>query len=266
MQRLRDKFKELARNNKKAFIVYIPFGFPNLELNKEIILSIQENIDILELGIPFSDPVADGPIIQEATQRALEKGATTQKLFSLLKELKGKLKIPVALMSYYNPIFRFGLENFFSQMHRLDISGIIPVDLPPEEAEDFIDKAKGYNLETIFFISPTTSLERAKKILRLSRGFVYYISVTGITGPKDIDYRHLAKEIKSLKNFSSLPICVGFGVHNPPQLKAIWQFAEGAVLGSAVVKFIKDNYQKRDFLRRLKDYLEGFKRNGMRSN
>lgn len=251
--RIEEKFKELKKINKKAFVVYIPFGFPNIETSQDILFTIEKVADIVEIGLPFSDPIADGPIIQEATTIALKNGATVKKLFSILK--KTPLKIPILIMSYYNPIFRFGLKKFFLNMSKLGISGSLIVDLPIEESSDYIRETKKFNLETVFFITPTTSLDRAKIIVNFSKGFIYYISVTGITGPKELSYRTLEKHIRELKNITTLPVCVGFGIHNSEQIKKIWGFSDGVILGSCIVEFIKENYPKRDFLKRLENYL-----------
>lgn len=258
--RLKDKFKQLKQQKKKAFIAYIPFGFPKTKYTKDIILTLQDaGVDIIELGIPFSDPLADGPIIQEANSIALGAGANIDKLFSTLKGIKNKLKVPITIMSYYNPVFRFGIDRFFKKMNQLDISGITIVDLPVEEANLFLKKARLFNLETIFFITPTTSIERVKKIVRASKGFIYYISVTGITGPKNLIYQPLASHIKKIKKFTNLPICVGFGVHTKNQVKKVSGFSDGVIVGSNIVKFIENNFSKKDFLNKLRKHIKSLK-------
>ncbi|MDP2924229.1 MAG: tryptophan synthase subunit alpha [Candidatus Omnitrophota bacterium] len=257
---IKDKFNQLREEGRKAFIAYVPFGFPSIKRTKDILLTLQEaGVDIIELGIPFSDPIADGPIIQEATTIALNKGANIQNLFVTLKELKKDLKIPVALMTYYNPVFRFGIRKFFAKMHSLDISGIIVVDLSLEESATYIKEAKNFLIETIFFITPVTPIERAKKIIKASNGFIYYISVTGTTGIRDISYASLATHIRKLKTMTKLPICVGFGIHTRKQVKKVYQFSDGAIVGSAIVKFIRDNHSKRGFLERLRKYVKSLR-------
>jgi tryptophan synthase alpha chain len=150
---IKDKFKQLKKQNKKAFIAYVPFGFPSIRYTKNIILTFQgSGVDIIELGIPLSDPIADGPIIQEATTIALNKGATTEKLFSTLQEIKKSLKVPLVLMTYYNPVYKFGMERFFKNMQITGVSGIMIVDLPVEESKDYIRQARKYDLETIFLL------------------------------------------------------------------------------------------------------------------
>ena len=260
--RIKDKFRQLKRENKKAFIAYIPFGFPKIKYTKDIILTLQDaGVDVIELGIPFSDPLADGPIIQKANATALKQGADIERLFCTLKGVKKHLKIPITIMTYYNPIFKFCIERFFRKISNLGVSGIIVVDLPLEESDAYVNKAKKFNLETVFFITPTTSMERAKKIAKLSRGFIYYISVTGITGPKDFAYQPLAAHIKKLKKITALPVCVGFGMHNRRQVRRTSKFSDGVIVGSNIIKFIEKDFSKKNFLNKLKVYLKSLKGN-----
>ena len=258
--RIEDRFNRLKKEKKKAFIAYIPFGFPKVKYTKDIILALQDaGVDLIELGIPFSDPLADGPIIQAATAKALSMGADTDKLFSMLNQLKGKLNIPLVLMTYYNPVFRYGMDRFFRKMRQADVSGIMIVDLPVEESEEYIKMAKSFDLESVFFITPTTSKQRAKRIVKASKGFIYYISVTGITGPRDLVYSPLASYVKYLRTITRLPICLGFGVHTKRQVKEIGSFSDGVIIGSSIVRFIEDNHSRKDFLKRLKKYIKSLK-------
>jgi tryptophan synthase alpha chain len=257
---IKQKFQQLKKQGKKAFIAYVPFGFPSIKRTKDIVLALQEaGVDIIELGIPFSDPIADGPIIQEATTLALQKGANTSNLFSTLKELRKDLKIPIALMTYYNPVFKFGIADFFKSMKACGVSAILTVDLSIEEAREYKKVATKHGLETIFFITPVTPLERAKKIIKASSGFIYYISVTGITGIRDISYSSLAKHVRQIETKTKLPVCVGFGIHTKEQVKKVYQFSDGAIIGSAIVKFIQDNHHKKGFLDKLKRYVTSLK-------
>jgi tryptophan synthase alpha chain len=260
MLTIKQKFAELKKQNKKAFIAYVPFGFPGIAQTKNIILALQEaGVDIIELGIPFSDPIADGPIIQEATTIALEKGANIQKLFSTLKEIKKNVHIPMALMTYYNPVLRFGIKNFFREMRLVGVSAIITVDLPSDENKDYIELARRFNVETIFLVAPTTTDERARTIIRATRGFVYYVSVTGITGPRALELTGLEAHVKKLKKTTRLPVCVGFGIHSREQIKRIGRFCDGVIVGSSIVKFIKDNCRERGFASSLKAYVRSLR-------
>lgn len=257
---IKEKFQQLKKQGKKAFIAYVPYGFPTIKQTKDIIFALQEaGVDIIELGIPFSDPVADGPVIQGAASIALKNGANTKNLFSTLNKIKKDIKVPLALMTYYNPVFICGAERFFKSMNSAGTSGILTVDLPIDEASEYVKKAKKYKIETVFFITPVTPLSRAKKIIKACRGFIYYISVTGTTGVREISYGTLAGHIKQLKKETNLPVCVGFGVHTKEQFVSICKFSDGAIIGSAIVKFIKENYSKRNFLYSLKKYVKSLK-------
>lgn len=255
--RLEDKFKSLRKENRKAFIAYVPFGFPNIKATKSICLSLQEaGVDVIELGIPFSDPLADGPIIQKATTAALAKGANMDNFFKELSQLKKTLKIPVAIMSYYNPIFKFGLVKFLKKMKQIGASALINVDMPLEESREYIKEARKLDIDTIFFVTPVTSAARIKKIVKQSKGFIYYVSVTGITGPKDLEYASLSSHIKSIKRVTKIPVCVGFGIHNREQVSKINTFSDGVIVGSEIVKFIDKHYKSKNFLNKLKNHVK----------
>ena len=253
--RLEEKFKKLKQENKKAFIAYVPFGFPEINMIGDICLTLQEaGVDAIEVGIPFSDPLADGPIIQKATNWALNKGANVDLFFEEFSKFNKKLTIPIVIMSYYNPILQFGLKDFFKQMNSLDISAIIIVDLPLEESQPYIKEARKWNIDNISFITPTTSRLRVKKIIKYARGFIYYVSVTGITGPRDLSYSQLSKHIKNIKQNTAVPICVGFGIHNSNQVCRINKFSDGVIVGSEIVRFIENNYCEKNFLNKLKTH------------
>ncbi|MDD3296688.1 MAG: tryptophan synthase subunit alpha [Candidatus Omnitrophica bacterium] len=261
--RLKEKFNQLKKKGKKAFIAYIPFGFPDIKSTKGICLALQEaGADIIEVGIPFSDPLADGPIIQQATTVALNKGATISMIFEAMEKLKKSLKIPVMLMSYYNPILQFGRERFFGRMKKAGIGAVTIVDLPVEESLEYKKTAEKFDIDTIFFVTPVTPSKRISKIAKASRGFIYYVSVTGITGPRDFNYSSLKKHIDILKKKTSLPVCVGFGIHTKKQVKVISSFSDGVIVGSEIVSFIAANHSKNDFLKKLKKQILSLKGDG----
>ena len=254
---LKEKFIQLKKQGRKAFIAYVPFGFPTINSTKDICLSLERGgVDVIEIGIPFSDPLADGPIIQKATITALEAGANIDNFFRELRQLNSSLKIPIAIMSYYNPIFKFGLVKFFKKMKQLGASALIIVDLPVEEGADYIKEARKFDIETIFFVTPTTSPKRIKKIAKQSRGFIYYISVTGITGPKELEYTSLVSYVKSIKKVTEVPVCVGFGIHNRNQVAKINAFSDGVIVGSEIVNFISRNYHQKNFLNKLEKHVK----------
>ncbi len=237
MSRIRDRFRELKRAGKKAFIAYIMAGDPDLGWTAESVLLLERcGVDIIELGVPFSDPVADGPTIQHAAERALRAGVTLTKVLGLVRELREKTEIPIVLMTYYNPVLRYGLERFARDAVRAGVDGVIIPDLPPEEAKELIREAKATGLDTIFLIAPTSTEDRIKTITRASTGFVYYVSMTGITGSHLTLDAQFREHISRVREATDKPIAVGFGVSRPEDAREVASVADGVIVGSAIVK------------------------------
>ena len=252
MNRIEKKFRELKRSKNKAFIVFITAGFPNFQITKRLILELERNgADLIELGVPFSDPLADGPVIQESSRVSLESGTTLRKILALVKSLRKQTQIPLCLMTYYNLIFCFGKRRFLDLAHSSGVDGIIVPDLPPEEDRDFVADCRRYNIDTIFFLSPTTPKQRIRSTNKFSRGFIYYVSLTGVTGARKKLPPDLIKNLKIVKKYTDKPVCVGFGVSQPGQIKEIFRFADGAIVGSAVIKKIQQNLRKPDLVKRV---------------
>ena len=242
MNRIEKKFRELKKKDKKAFIVFITAGFPSFEITKRLVLELEKNgADIVELGVPFSDPLADGPVIQESSRLSIESGTTLTKILALVKSLRKQTQIPLCLMSYYNLIFCYGKRRFLNEAGASGVDGIIIPDLPPEEDKDFIFGCRKQNIDTIFFLSPTTPIKRIPLINKFSRGFIYYVSLTGVTGPRERLSVDLARKLKTIKKYTDKPICVGFGVSHPGQVCEIARLADGIIVGSAVIKKIRQN-------------------------
>jgi len=257
MGKVENKFKELKKQGKSAFIAYVPYGFPYPKLTKEIFCSLQDGgVDLIELGVPFSDPLADGSILQEACKVALEKGANMDGVFKFLNDFKPHSKVPIVIMTYYNPIYSYGVDKFLKDAKKSGVSGIMVVDLPIEEADCFIKKARKLDLDTIFFVTPTTSSLRIKKILNACRGFVYYVSITGITGPNDMKLGSIVSDISKLKKKSSKPVCVGFGIHTKSQVKSLSKVSDGVIVGSEITKYIRDNHMKKSFLSKFRAFIK----------
>lgn len=257
MMRLKEKFRQLKCQGQKAFIAYVPFGFPDLNHTRPICLALQEaGVDAIELGIPFSDPLADGPIIQRASAQALAKGANLDNFFKTVQTLQRELSIPLVVMTYYNPIFRYGIEAFFKKLKQVAVSAILVVDLPLEESASYIHLARRYNVDTVFFATPTTSLDRLKKIVKQSRGFIYYISITGITGPKALSLQDVKKHVVMVKTLTALPVCVGFGIHTRAQVAGICSFSDGVIVGSPLVQYIESHHKEKQFYNRLRSYVQ----------
>lgn len=255
--RIDKKFQELKRNHKKAFIAFITCGYPDLGTTKKLIFELAaRGVDIIELGVPFSDPLADGPIIQEASQVALQKKVNLNNILSLIREVrKNNIDVPIALMTYYNPVFCFGEEKFARKAKDVGADAVIIPDLPPEEGNSFIRSANKFNLDTVFFLSPTSTPERIKFISKLSKGFIYYVSLTGVTGPRQNLPLDLADNLKIIKKNTSKPVCVGFGISDPRQVKAVYKIADGVIVGSAIIKTLKENINKPDLVKKVGKFI-----------
>lgn len=250
MARIEQKFKELRIANKKAFVVFITAGYPNLKLTEKLILEFSKvGVDIIELGVPFSDPMADGTIIQESSEAALKNNVHLLDILKLVKRARRVVDTPICLMTYYNPVFCFGEEKFARTAKSSGVDGVIIPDLPPEEGRSFIKLANKHKLDVICFISPTTSWKRIKYISAISRGFIYYVSLTCVTGPRRALPKDLVGHLKSIKKVSHKPVCVGFGVSSPEQVRRIYKIADGVIVGSAIVKKIKENIGKPDLIK-----------------
>ena len=242
LNRIDAKFIELQNNKKKAFMPYICAGDPTLDLSRELLLTLEKaGADLIEFGIPFSDPIADGPIIQKASERSLCSGTSIDQVLNLVSSLRTETDIPIALMGYYNPIFRMGVDNFCQQAVDAGVDGVIIPDLPPEEAEPLLESVFGYDLATIFLVAPTSTSDRIVKIAELSKGFIYCVSVTGVTGVRDVISSQVSSMVSEIRSHTDKPICVGFGVSTPEQAKQVAQIADGVIVGSAIVKMIEKN-------------------------
>lgn len=260
MSRIAARFRELRRKRQKAFIAFITAGYPNLEITRRLILGFSGiGVDIIELGVPFSDPMADGPIIQEASQSALRHKVNIKKIFSLVKAVRKKTGTPICLMTYYNPVFCFGEERFVKDAVRCGVDGVIVPDLPPEEGVSFMRLCRRSGLDNVCFISPTTSDQRIEFISRVSRGFIYYVSLTGVTGARRGLSSGLIAKVKKIKKHTSKPVCVGFGVSRPGQVREILKAADGVIVGSAIVDKIKENLSGNNLVRNVTGFVKGLK-------
>ncbi|MCA9405342.1 MAG: tryptophan synthase subunit alpha [Candidatus Omnitrophica bacterium] len=229
----------MKADKRKAFISFITAGDPSLKATEDLVLEFEKSgVDIIELGVPFSDPMADGPTIQASSQRALKHHVSLQNILDLVKRLRKKTDIPIALMTYYNPVFHYGEEKFVRQAVQSGVDGVIIPDLPPEEAQSLIKFARQYDLATIFFLAPTTRPHRIKKIVQASTGFIYYVSLTGVTGARTSIPADVTQKIKAAAQVTEKPICVGFGVSTVQQVKAMAKIADGVIVGSAIVNAI----------------------------
>ena len=238
--RITGTFKEIRRKNGRAFIPYIMAGDPNIKRTGELIRVLEDcGADIIELGVPFSDPLADGPTIQQAAQRALDEGVTLSTVIGLVAEIRIATQIPIILMTYYNPIFKYDEERFVRDATAAGVDGIIVPDLPPDEAGNLMKYSRKSGLDTIFLLAPTSTEDRIQKVARASKGFIYYVPMTGITGSKlslDVSFEsHIAR----IRKVSDKPVAVGFGISTPEEAAVLSRFADGVIVGSAIVKRVQ---------------------------
>lgn len=253
MSRIDHKFSQLLKSGRKALIPYIMAGDPSLEKTKKIILDLESaGADIIELGVPFSDPLADGPTIQQAAERSLKKGTTLKKVLNLVKEIRKDTDIPLILMTYFNPVFKFGIESFVKDAVRKGVDGVIIPDLIPDEAEDFVKLAKRHGLNTIFLLAPTSTIERIKKVSQVSSGFIYYVSITGITGSKLTTGKTMKDTLNAIKIHTKKPVAVGFGISNAREAKTVAKLADGVIIGSAIVKLINQKKSIKNFVKEIR--------------
>lgn len=242
MNRIDQKFQELRHEGVRAFMPYLCAGDPNPELTSKLLLTLEEaGADLIELGVPFSDPIADGPTVQRASERALTHRISLQQILEMVATLRAQTDIPIALMSYYNPIFRLGEDVFCKAAQDAGVDGVIVPDLPPEQAQPLLDIAPTYNLATIFLAAPTSPPERMQLIASVSTGFIYCVSVTGVTGARATLSDEIAPMIAELRKHTDKPLSVGFGVSTPDQAMQVAQIADGVIVGSAIVNVIEDN-------------------------
>ncbi|HJU11368.1 MAG TPA: tryptophan synthase subunit alpha [Candidatus Binataceae bacterium] len=240
--RIASKFSNTRAVNQSALIPYIVAGDPDLERTQRLVLELESRgADLIELGVPFSDPMADGPANQRASARGLAAGATLPAILALVTELRKHTQIPIVLFGYFNPIFRYGCAQFCVDAKRAGIDGLLAVDLPPEEAAELATPARSEGLDLIYLLAPTTPLERSQTISSFATGFLYYVSVTGVTGARAVLAADLEQKITALKGITEVPIGVGFGISTQDQARQVARFADAVVVGSAFSQLIELN-------------------------
>jgi tryptophan synthase alpha chain len=250
MSNIKTTFEKLKKQKTAALIAYVMAGDPNPDATLQIADAlIKGGVDILELGLPFSDPIADGPTIQSASTRALDAGTTPRKVLELAKQIKQKHKLPVVIMTYYNPVFRMGLDEFFGSAKECQVDGTIIPDLPLEEAQDYRDAAAKHGIDTIFLVTPATSERRLEQMVAASSGFVYLVSRLGVTGVQSKLDVSTVKLVQNTLGFTAgkVPLAVGFGVSKPEHVKALVEAgADGVIVGSVFVNLVSENQANLD--------------------
>lgn len=238
MNRIDERFKRLKEENKKALITFLTVGDPNIETSEKAIFTMQsEGVDLVELGVPFSDPSADGPTIQRADERAIAGGCDIFKVFELVEKIRGKVEIPLVFLLYYNVIVQYGAEEFFKRCAAVGVDGLIIPDLPYEESDEISEYTEKYGVYQISLVSPI-SHERVKDIAQNSKGFLYCVSSLGVTGEKTEFGTNFGEFVGTIKKYSDIPACVGFGISNGAQVKDMCRYFDGVIVGSAIVNAI----------------------------
>jgi tryptophan synthase alpha chain len=243
MTRIEKTFSQLKKQKRTALMPYLPLGYPSLDISVDLICAAADaGADVIELGIPFSDPIADGPVIQHATQIALKNGITVAKCLDMASSARGAgVSIPLVMMGYYNPILQFGIEKFARKAREAGVDGLIVPDLPPEESGAVSAATQANELDLIFLAAPTSSSARLKLIGDASRGFVYLVSVTGVTGARDQIAADLGEFVARVRAVTTKTVCVGFGIANAVTARAVARIADGVIVGSALVAKIGEN-------------------------
>jgi tryptophan synthase alpha chain len=238
--RIATKFVALRARDEAALIPFIVAGDPDLDRTRQLVIELEaRGADLIELGVPFSDPMADGPANQRASARGLSAGATIPAILSMVADLRRTTQIPLILFGYYNPIFHYGCDRLAADAARAGIDGMLVVDLPPEEAEELAKPARAAGLDIIYLLAPTTPLERSRVIARSASGFLYYVSVAGVTGARTSLAHDLQANVRDLRTVTTLPIGVGFGISTPAQAREVASFSDAVVVGSAISQLIE---------------------------
>jgi tryptophan synthase alpha chain len=255
MSRIQEKFRELKRSRRGGFIPFITAGDPDLATTERLLIELTNaGADIIELGVPFSDPVADGEVIQRASERALRNGVTVHDALTCARNVRQHIDVPIILFSYFNPLLQFGPEQVAAAARQAGIDAVLVTDLIPEEAATWTQTLLGQRLDPIFLVAPTTSDERLARIAQQASGFIYAVSRAGVTGARDQMTRDAEALVKRMRSVSDLPIAVGFGISTAEQVRQVWHFADAAVVGSAIVREIENLRDSADLVKRIGEF------------
>lgn len=260
MNRIDERFRLLREKGERALMPYLTAGDPDLATTRALILEFEKRgADLIELGVPFSDPLADGVTIQRASQRSLSSGTTLPRILEMVGELRADCRLPLLLMSYVNPIFHFGCARFAKEAAAAGVDGLIVPDLPPEEAAELIEATAAHNLHTVFLIAPTSPQSRVRTIAAASKGFIYYVSLRGVTGVRSRLSEDLEANLRMIRAETDLPLAVGFGVSTPEQVRLVSRVADGVIVGSAIVSLLEQTAGQADQLERAGDFVASLK-------
>ena len=263
MPRIAGAFERMRDERRVGLVTYVTAGDPSLARTADILCALDRaGADVLEVGVPFSDPLADGPIIQRACERALAAGATLGRVLDVIGEVRPSVRAPIVLFSYANPVYRMGFDAFAARAAAAGVDGVLALDLPVEEAGPFRDALLGHDLDPIYLLSPTTAPERARRAGELGRGFLYLISRTGVTGARDSLAAGLPALVSRVRSVTSLPLAVGFGLSRPEHVRAVAGVADAAVVGSALVSVIAEAGDTPELLPRIEQYVRWLRGDG----
>ncbi len=261
LTRIAETFAALRSRGEAALIPYITAGDPTLEFTSRLVQELaRRGADLIELGVPFSDPMADGPVNQRAAERALRSGTSLVQVLDLVQRVRSLVHLPLILFSYYNPIFRYGGERFAYDARRVGVDGVVCVDLPLEEADELKRETDKQGLDFIFLLAPTSSLTRAQMVLRQARGFVYYVAVTGVTGTRPTLPPDLDDMVRRIRAISPVPVGVGFGISSPEQAAHVGRIADAVIVGSAISRLIETSGQQPDLITKVGEFVGSLKR------
>jgi len=260
MNAIDETFSIRRRRGEKTLIPFLTGGFPSLSLCLELSLELaRRGADIMEIGVPFSDPLADGPIIQSSSQSALASGVSLKSILGLIQRIKARCSAPVVLMSYYNPLFHWGIRDLAKAARMAGVDGLIIPDLPPEEAGEVLAASERFDLDPIFLLAPTSNEKRIRLISRVSKGYIYYVSVTGTTGTRKSLATDLKPALSRIREFTKIPIAVGFGISTPLQAQKVGSLADGVIIGSALISHIQRNLGRAHLIQEAGNFFSRFR-------
>ena len=257
MNRIDELFTRKRRKGQRSLIIYLTAGYPSIEVSETLINVLADTgLDMLELGVPFSDPIADGPTIQKSSAHSLKQGTTLAKILDMVPRVRQKSQMPIVLFSAFNPLLKYGLEALVEQAADIGIDGFIAPDLPPEEAGEFMQLCQAKNLNLVFLIAPTTPEARKRLIADKSTGFIYYVSTKGVTGARDQLSRDLQAQLCQITTYTDTPVAVGFGISKPEHVKMVVSFADAVVVGSALINLIGQHANSPDLPTEVQRFIE----------
>lgn len=261
MGRIRKTLDHLRRGKRKALVLFVTAGDPDLNFTEALVPALAESgADLIEIGVPFSDPVGDGVVIQASSQRALKQGVTTADVLGMVRRLRAKVRTPIILMGYYNPVLRFGLERFARECSRSGVDGLIMIDVPPEEAGPLHRVLRPFHLDLIFLLTPASPEERIRLVVKKASGFIYFVSYTGVTGDQTAAAGDVARSVRRIRRRTRLPILIGFGIRNAAQARRMADVSDGVAIGSALIREIEQGRGSRTKIDRARRFVSSIRK------